>query len=95
MATATFTNVRSEFKKYCDVVCEDAEILTITRERGDNVVLMSEREWESMQETFFFTSDANRMERLAKSEEDLAAGRTHRFANVRELRARAAAHVEA
>ena len=95
MATATFSNVRSEFKKYCDAVCQNAEALTITRERGENVVLVSEREWESIQETLFFTDSENRMNRIRKSEGDLAAGRTHRFADVADLRAKTAAHAGA
>ena len=54
MLTARTADVCSDFEKHCEHDREGDETLTITREDGDDVVLLPEREWKSMQETFFF-----------------------------------------
>lgn len=89
MSTATFSEVRKNFKRYCDEAVDDAETIVVTRERGQNVVIMSEAEWEDIQETMFFLADENRMERLKTSMEDKEAEKTHRFESVEDLRKQA------
>ncbi len=51
MQAANYSTVRNNFKDYCDKATKDFETILITRERGDNVVLMSEAEYNNLPET--------------------------------------------
>lgn len=90
MTSATYTDVRNNFKHYCDMACNNAESIIVTRERADNVVIMSEKEWEAIQETLFFLTDENRMERLTAAGNDLKNGSVEHFHSAADLRARVA-----
>lgn len=86
MTVVTYTEMRNNFKHYCDMACENSESIVVTRERAENVVMISEQEWESIQETLFFLSDENRMERLRAAEKDLREGDYKRFQSATDLR---------
>lgn len=86
MTVVTYTEMRNNFKHYCDMACENSESIVVTRERAENVVMISEQEWESIQETLFFLSDENRMERLRAAEKDLREGDYKRFQSAADLR---------
>ncbi len=52
MIAISSSQVRSHFKEVCDKVINDVESVIITRTRGENVVLMSEEEYNNMMENF-------------------------------------------
>ncbi|MBS7528853.1 type II toxin-antitoxin system Phd/YefM family antitoxin [Fusibacter paucivorans] len=52
MIAVPSSQVRSHFKEICDKVVNDVESVIITRTRGENVVLMSEDEYNNMMENF-------------------------------------------
>lgn len=95
MISTTYANARINFGHYCDVACQDRKPVLITREHGGDVVLISEKKWESIQETLFIAGDPEMMAGIRKSEEDLAAGRVHTYDSVAELHAKALANIEA
>ena len=45
MIAINYTTARQNLKEYCDRTVNDFETVIITRERGANVVLMSEDEY--------------------------------------------------
>lgn len=59
MIAISSSKVRSNFKEICDKVINDVESVIITRTRGDNVVLMSEEEYNNMMENFRIFSNSD------------------------------------
>ena len=51
MIAVSGTKVRNNFKEYCDRVVDDSETLVITRERGENLVMLSEADYNNLMET--------------------------------------------
>ncbi len=75
MLAANYTTVRNRFKDYCDKVTKDFETIIITRERGDNVVLISEAEYNNMMENLYIRSDPEYYNELLHSIEQLKKGK--------------------
>ena len=57
MIAINYTTARQNLKEYCDKAINDFETIIITRERGENVVLMSEREYNNMIENLYVRID--------------------------------------
>jgi len=66
---------RQNFKEYCDRTVNDFETIIITRERGENVVLMSEAEYNNMLENLYIRSNAKDYSELLESIHQLKKGR--------------------
>lgn len=75
MLAANYSNVRKRFKDYCEKASKDFETIIITRERGDNVVLMSEAEYNNLIENLYVRSDPEYYNELLKSIEQLKKGK--------------------
>lgn len=75
MIASSYSNVRQKFKDYCDKVTKDFETIIITRERGDNVVMMSEAEYNNLLENLYVRSDPNYYNELLKSIDQLKTGK--------------------
>ncbi len=86
MTTATFTSVRNNFRHYCDIAIENREPVIITNQNNDNVVLVSEDDWNSIQETAFIAQDSNKMSRLATAMHENSCGKGEVFDNVASMR---------
>jgi antitoxin YefM len=52
-----YTTARQNLKEYCDKTVNDFETVIITRERGENVVLISENEYNNMLENLYIRSN--------------------------------------
>lgn len=50
MIATNFSNVRNNFKEVCDRVVQDSDIAIITRKNDENVVLMSQKQYDNMME---------------------------------------------
>ncbi len=74
MIAANYTAVRNNFKDYCDKAVIDFETVIITRERGDNVVLMSENEYNNMLENLYIRSNPKYYNKLLESIDQLERG---------------------
>jgi len=70
-----YTTARQNFKEYCDKTVDDFETIIITRERGENVVLMSESEYNNMLENLYVRRNAKDYNELLQSIEQLKAGK--------------------
>lgn len=66
MNTISYSRARDNLKAAIDKVVADRSPLAITRQRGEGAVLVSEREWASIEETLYLLrSPANAGELLA------------------------------
>lgn len=52
MIAIASSQVRSNFKQVCDQVVNDIKSVIVTRTRGENVVIMSEEEYNNIMENF-------------------------------------------
>ena len=64
MEITTLTDFRQNMKAYFDKVLELRAPLFISRPKGEDMVLMSKEEYESMQETFYLLKSPKNAERL-------------------------------
>ena len=81
MLTETFSNARNNLKAVLDRVVADHAPIKITRQRGEGVVVVSESDWESMEETLYLLSSPRNAAILAEAIAELDAGK----GQVREL----------
>jgi antitoxin YefM len=75
MLAANYSTVRDEFKKYCDSATEDMETIIVTRKNGENVVMMSEDQYNNLMENLYVRSDKKAYTRLMESIDQLKAGK--------------------
>lgn len=64
---ATYSDFRQKLKKYLDEVFKSNTPLFITRTKGENVVVLSESDYESIMETFYLLKSPKNAERLQRS----------------------------
>lgn len=70
MEVTTFTDFRQHMKSYFEKVLKMGKPLFISRPKGDDLVLLSKSEYNSMQETFHLLRSPKNAERLLKSIEE-------------------------
>ncbi len=75
MIAISYSAVRQKFKEYCDKATQDFETIIITRERGDNVVMLSETEYNNLLENLYVRSNPKYYNELLQSIEQLKKGR--------------------
>ena len=79
MRVTSVTDFRANIASMLDDVVDDHVPLIITRSGKDNVVVVSQSDWEGMQETLYLmSSPANARELLASSAELRAGGGVER-----------------
>lgn len=81
MDILTYSEARADLKQAMDEVCIDQQPKVITRQRGEHVVLMSLKNYESIMETMHLLGSSTNAARLKESIDQVNAGRT----SVREL----------
>ena len=74
MIAINYTAARQNLREYCDKTVEDFETIIITRERGENVVLMSESEYNNMLENLYIRSNPEDYNELLESIRQLKKG---------------------
>jgi antitoxin YefM len=62
-------------KSYLDNVVNDSRPLYVTRTNGEDVVVLSKSDYESMQETYYLMSSPKNAERLLEAIKDLDEGK--------------------
>ena len=75
MIATSYSTVRQHFKDYCDKATNDFETIIITRERGDNVVMLSEAEYNNLLENLHVRSNPQYYNELLQSIEQLKKGK--------------------
>ena len=67
MIAINYTTARRNLKEYCDKTGNDFETINITRERGENVVLISENEFNNMLENLYVRRNSKDYNELLES----------------------------
>ena len=81
MIAVNYSNARENFKKYCDAAVQDFETIVVTRKQDENVVIISESEYNNMLENLHVRSNEEDYKSLMKSINQLKQGKGH----IREL----------
>lgn len=66
MDITTYTSFRQNLKSFLDKVFKDHSPLYVTRTNGEDVVVLSKADYESMQETFHLLKSPRNASRLLK-----------------------------
>jgi len=74
MQTVSYSEARENLKKVMDKAVADRAPVLITRQRGENVVMISAEEWAGMQETLHLMSSPANAKRLMEAVRGFEAG---------------------
>jgi antitoxin YefM len=74
MQITTYSSFRKQLKSYLDKVKDNHSPLFVTRANGDDVVVLSKADYESMEETFYLLKSPANAARLLQSIEDYKKG---------------------
>ena len=75
MHMLSFSDARANLKSAMDRVVADKAPLAITRQRAEGVVMVSQSEWDSIQETLYLLQSPANARALLESIADLDAGK--------------------
>jgi antitoxin YefM len=75
MQTISISETRANLKAVVDRVVADRAPITITRQKGEGVVMISQSEWESIEETLYLLSSPANAKHLMDGIAELNAGR--------------------
>ncbi len=75
MEITSYSNFRQHLKSFLDKVFETHSPLFVTRSNGEDVVVMSKNDYESIQETLYLLSSHKNAERLAQGIQEYEAGK--------------------
>ena len=84
MIATNYSEVRNNLKTYCDKATKDYETIIITRKNNENVVLMSEEEYNNLMENLYIRSNLKYYQRLVESIKEAEKGnvKEHDFIEV-------------
>ncbi|MCC8180926.1 MAG: type II toxin-antitoxin system prevent-host-death family antitoxin [Planctomycetes bacterium] len=74
MIAINYSAAREHFKKYCDAAVHDAETIIVTRKQDENVVIISESEYNNLMENLYVRNNKADYQRLLKSIDQLKRG---------------------
>jgi antitoxin YefM len=74
MQTVTYSEARENLKDVLDKVVADRAPLLVTRQRGENVVMISASEWAGMEETLYLMASPANAKHLMEGIARLDAG---------------------
>lgn len=78
MIATNYSNIRNNFKKYCDKVTRDYETIIVTRKNDENVVLMSEEEYNNLMENLYIMSNKDYYNELLKRKDEVEKGKVEK-----------------
>ena len=74
MKVIPFSEAHKDLKSLCDRVVDDADTTLISRENAENIVIMSEDCFNSLQETAYLLRSPQNAQRLMESVKDAESG---------------------
>lgn len=63
----SYSEIRKNLKAYLDQVCTEHSPLLVTRKRGENVVIISEEDYRSLEETAYLSRSPKNLKRLLEA----------------------------
>lgn len=75
METISISETRANLKAVVERVVADRAPIAITRQNGEGVVMISQSEWDSIEETLYLLSSPANAKRLMEGIAELDAGR--------------------
>lgn len=75
MEITTYSNFRRNLKSFLDMVLSTRSPLFVSRSKGEDVVVLSKSDYESMQETLYLLSSSKNAERLFKGIDEFKKGK--------------------
>jgi antitoxin YefM len=75
MIAVNYSSARDNFKKFCDAAVHDFETIIVTRKQGENIVIMSESEYNNLMENLYIRNNKEDYQRLLKSIDQLKTGK--------------------
>lgn len=75
MEILSTSEARATFKAVMDRVVADKAPIGISRQKGEGVVMISQSEWDSIQETMYLLASPRNAKRLLESIAELDAGK--------------------
>ena len=78
MIATNYSNIRNNFKKYCDKATRDYETIIVTRKNDENVVLMSEEEYNNLMENLYIMSNKDYYNELLKRKDEVEKGKVEK-----------------
>lgn len=75
METINISETRANLRAVVDRVVADKVPIAITRQKGEGVVMISQSEWDSMEETLYLLQSPANAKRLLESIAELDAGK--------------------
>lgn len=63
----SYSEMRKSLKTYLDQVCSDHTPLLITRRKGENLVLLSEDDFRSLEETAYLSRSPRNLKRILEA----------------------------
>ena len=80
--TVSYSDFRAHLKNYLDKVCDDSQPLRIMRRNGKRVVILSEEDFQSLDETAYLLASPANAKRLKSA---LKGKKAHRYSSVKAL----------
>jgi len=74
MEITTYSNFRRNLKSFLDLVLTTRSPLFVARSKGEDVVVLSKSDYESMQETLYLLSSSKNAHRLFRGIEEFEKG---------------------
>jgi antitoxin YefM len=74
MRTISISDTRANLKAVVDRVVADKAPIAITRQKGEGVVMISQSEWDGIEETLYLLASPKNAERLLEAIRGLEAG---------------------
>ena len=75
MQITTYSKFRQNLKTFMDNVLNDRSVLYVTRSKGEDIVVLSKSDFESMQETLYLLSSQKNAERLHRGIKEFEEGK--------------------
>lgn len=75
MEITTYSNFRRNLKSFLDMVLSTRSPLFVSRSKGEDVVVLSKSDYESMQETLYLLGSSKNAERLFKGIKEFEKGK--------------------
>lgn len=83
--SVSYSKLRQNLKSYIDKVCDNSDAVLIKRSNGENAVLISEEDYNSLDETAYLLRSKANKDTILDSLKELEEGKGKEFKSLKEL----------